>query len=198
MPEKKSEYYIIERANNSLFPLLIEDDGCPFYIKQKDRIENPERMFFCLGAPIPRKPEMVDYHPVPYTVVSRKIYNILQSMNINGTQLIPATITGKENELYEDYFYLHIYNIYEILDKELSVFSKWNKILKEAMGLSKIVFDKKELDDIPLEKRLIFKLKEKKTIEFYHQSIVDKVMESNPRGIRFINVDDWNEGSVFN
>ena len=190
MSKDKAEYYIIERENSSNYPLLIEDDGCPFYIKKKEYIEDAEHMFFCLGAPIPRKPEMVDYHPVPYTVVSKKIYDILEPMKIKGIQLIPATITGKDNELYEDYFYLHIYNIYDFLDKDLSIYD-WDDFINQAEDIEKIVISK-DIKNIPIEQRLIFKLKEDPTFELYHQTIVDKIMESSPKGLRFINVEEWN------
>lgn len=196
MIENKSEYYIIERSGSGSFPLLIEDDGCPYYIKEKKQIENPKHMFFCLGNPIPRKPEMADYHPVPYTVVSHKIFEVIDPLNIKGIQLLPATITGKEDELYEDYFYLHIYNIYEVLDRDLSEYD-WDDFIGQASDIEKLILDKEAMNNISLEERLIFKLKEDPTFEFYHQSIVNKIIESNPRGLRFINVDDWNIGTAF-
>ena len=189
------EYYIIGMLGIANAPLLIEDEGCPFYIKQKEYIENPERMFFCLGAPVPRNPVMVDYHPVPYTVVSKKIYDILQPLFINGVQLIPATITGKDNVLYEDYFYLHIYNIYELLDRDLSVYD-WDDFVEQAEDIEKIVISK-NIEKIPLKERLIFKLKEDPTFEFYHKSVVDAIMTTNPEGIVFTSLADWNTGKAF-
>ena len=195
MNTNEFEYYIIGMLGIANAPLLIEDEGCPFYIKQKEYIENPERMFFCLGAPVPRNPVMVDYHPVPYTVVSKKIYDILQPLFINGVQLIPATITGKDNVLYEDYFYLHIYNIYELLDRDLSVYD-WDDFIEQAEDIEKIVISK-NIEKIPLKERLIFKLKEDPTFEFYHKSVVDAIMATNPEGISFTKVEDWNIGTAF-
>jgi len=195
MNTNEFEYYIIGMLGIANAPLLIEDEGCPFYIKQKEYIENPERMFFCLGAPVPRNPVMVDYHPVPYTVVSKKIYDILQPLFINGVQLIPATITGKDNVLYEDYFYLHIYNIYELLDRDLSVYD-WDDFVEQAEDIEKIVISK-NIEKIPLKERLIFKLKEDPTFEFYHKSVVDAIMTTNPEGIVFTSLADWNTGKAF-
>ena len=195
MNTNEFEYYIIGMLGIASAPLLIEDEGCPFYIKRKEYIENPERMFFCLGAPVPRNPVMVDYHPVPYTVVSKKIYDILQPLFINGVQLIPATITGKDNVLYEDYFYLHIYNIYELLDRDLSVYD-WDDFIEQAEDIEKIVISK-NIEKIPLKERLIFKLKEDPTFEFYHKSVVDAIMTTNPEGISFTKVEDWNIGTAF-
>ena len=197
MDTNEFDYYIIGMSGIANAPLLIEDEDCPYYITNEQYVENPERMFFCLGAPIPRNPLMVDYHPVPYTVVSKKICDILQPLSIKGIQLIPATITGKNNELYEDYFYLHIYNIYPLLDKGLSNFSKWNETLDEAIGLSKIVLVKEKLDEISLENRLILKLREKDTFELYHKSVVDAIMATNPEGIVFTSLADWNTGKAF-
>lgn len=194
MSKTQSEYYIITRANNPNYPLLIEDEGSPYYIKQKEYIPNPERMFFCIGAPIPRKPKLVDYHPVPYTVVSDKIESILAPLSIDGIQFIPATITGKDDELHENYFYLHIYNIYDALDEVSSIYD-WDDFIEQAENIEKIVISSR-LMDMPLENRLIFKLKEDPTFELYHKSVVDQVMSSNPEGIRFISVDEWNAGSA--
>ena len=119
----------------------------------------------------------------------------MQPLFINGVQLIPATITGKDNVLYEDYFYLHIYNIYELLDRDLSVYD-WDDFIEQAEDIEKIVISK-NIEKIPLKERLIFKLKEDPTFEFYHKSVVDAIMTTNPEGISFTKVEDWNIGTAF-
>jgi hypothetical protein len=88
-------------------------------------------MFFCFGKPIPKKPIMADYHSEPSSVVSDKIYNVLNDLNIKGLQLIPATIRGNKKEEYPNYWFLHITNfISEIFDKEKSVFRLNNLVFR--------------------------------------------------------------------
>jgi hypothetical protein len=51
--------------------------------------------------------------------------------------------------------------------------------------------DEKVLKKIPLEERLVFKLKEDGTIELYHRSVVDAIMATKPEGVMFTKVEDW-------
>ena len=57
--------------------------------------------------------------------------------------------------------------------------------------------DENVLDDIELKYRLVFKLEESTDIEIYHQSVVDKIMATNPKGVRFLRVDQWTIDSAF-
>jgi hypothetical protein len=180
------EYYFIGRANNNQHPLLIEDSNCPPYSWEKERIENPQRMFFCLGKPVPKKPKMVDYHSTPDSVISKKIFDVLDEMKIKGIQLIPATITGKNNEIYEDYWYIHIINRYPALDREKSVY-EWDDFIKVASPLEKVVLNEEFLKTVPLEERLIFYLAENGVEQLFHKSVVDAIMATNPEGVVFIN-----------
>lgn len=98
--DNEFEYFLLDRENNDQHPLLKTDANCPPYLRKKEYIENHEIMSFCFTKPIPCKPKMVDYHSAVYPVVSKKIYDVLAPMNIEGIQLIPATITGKNDEIY--------------------------------------------------------------------------------------------------
>lgn len=192
----QNEYYIINRENNNNYPLLLENKGSPSYAAETDFIENPEEIIFCLGDPIPRKPQMVDYHATPYSVISRKIYNILEPKRVKGVQLIPSTVIGKDGELYKDYWYMHIYNIHAVLDRENSIY-KWSEIRQVANFIDKLILDNRKLEEIPLEDRLIFRLKERRTFQLFHKSIVDRITAEDVRGVRFITVDDWSTETQF-
>lgn len=184
------EYYLIDRMNNSSYPLLEQDDDCTSYQHSKEYIENPEVMEFYLGDPVPRKPKMVDYHAMPYSIVSEKIYNVINSLKINGLQLIPSIITGKNGELYEDYWYIHIFNRYPAMDRKKSIYS-WVESIQVANPIEKLFLNTKYLETIPIEDRLIFRLQENSTKQLYHKSVVDAIMDVNPEGLKFTIVKDW-------
>ncbi|GHU72739.1 hypothetical protein FACS189413_16260 [Bacteroidia bacterium] len=194
--ENEFEYYFIGRANNPQHPLLIEDSDCPPYSWEESRIENPQPMYYCLGKPVPRKPKMVDYHSSPDSVISKKIFDVLDNLNVKGIQLIPAVIRGKNDEIYENYWYIHIINRYPALDREKSIY-RWDDFLKEAEALKKVVLNEDFLKTIPLEERLIFYLEENDAKQFFHKSVVDAIMATNPEGVAFYNVKEWHEGQQF-
>ena len=151
---KEFEYYKIGRSNDKNIPLLEESSDCPDYLYEEGPIENPKLMLFELGDPVPRKPKMADYHASPNTVVSKKIFNILSPLKIEGIQLLPATITIK-NEVLKDYWALHIYHHIKCVDTKLSECAIKSTRLSRV---NKLVLDKKILEKIPLNKRLIFRL----------------------------------------
>ena len=199
MNTNEFEYYFIERENNDQYPLLTADTGCPPYLRKKEYIENPETMKFRLGKPVPRIPKMVDYHSAIYPVVSQKIYDVLAPMNIKGIQLIPAIITGKKmvifNGIYENYWFINICNKYPALDREKSE-CHWDS-MGVAYYMEKIVLNEEYLKTIPLEERLVFFLSENGVKQFFHKSVVDAIMATNPKGLRFYNVREWEEGQQF-
>ncbi|GHT57734.1 hypothetical protein FACS18945_2680 [Bacteroidia bacterium] len=194
--ENEFEYYFIGRANNPQHPLLIADNDCPPYLRKKEYIENPETMAFCFGKPIPRKPKMADYHSQPKSVISKKIFDVLDNMNVKGIQLIPAVIRGTKGETYENYWYIHIINRYPALDREKSIYT-WDDFIEVASPLKKVVLNEDFLKTIPLEERLIFYLKENGVEQLFHKSVVDAIMATNPEGVAFYNVKEWQEGQQF-
>ncbi|GHU26632.1 hypothetical protein FACS1894172_20800 [Spirochaetia bacterium] len=189
------EYYFISRANNPQHPLLIADTDCPPYLRTQEYIENPETMAFCLGKPIPRKPKMVDYHSTPDSVISKKIFDVLDNLNVKGIQLIPTIITGKNDEIYENYWYIHIINHYSVIDKENSE-CEWNTLGK-IRALDKLVLDEEKLKPVPLDERLIFRMPEYRVEPLFHKSVVDAIMANNPEGVVFYNVKEWNQSQQF-
>lgn len=47
------------------------------------------------------------------------------------------------------------------------------------------------LKEMPLEERLIFKLKAKGVMKLYHRSVLDAIMAINPEGVLFVKEEDW-------
>ncbi|WP_029904951.1 imm11 family protein [Prevotella sp. 10(H)] len=147
-----------------------------------------------------KKPEMMDYHTDGvYEVVSDKIFSVFEPLKIEKIQLVSSSICDKIGGtlLYKNYYYLHVYNYIQCLDKKLSDIVMLDEELGIIMAINKIVLDKGVLSSIPLEKRLIFRLKESERYVLYHGSVVRKIMESNPSGLRFVKVEDYNQGSAF-
>ena len=189
MDTNEFEYYKVRRENNDNYPLLRADENVD-YEYEKNHIDNAEMMEYVIRRPIPKKPIFVDYHKSPRSVISRKIYEILKDLNLDYIQFIPATITVKNNETIDDYWYLHIFNHLKVMDLEKSVYD-WMETIKSANPIEKLVLNEKLLSEIPLEKRLIFKLEENHTFEIFHKSVVDAIMAANPEGIQFTKVEDY-------
>ena len=187
--EFDKEYFILKRDNNSNYP-LIKSTKNGKYEFSKVFVDEAEKMEYSLRKPIPLKPQIVDYHPSVRSVVSKRIVDILSVFQLEKVQFIPATIIGKNNKLFEDYFYLHIFNHIDALNKEKSIF-KWLETAKAASPIEKLVLDENSLSEIPLDKRLVFRLKENDTFELFHMSVVEKILAIKPEGLKFTKVEDW-------
>lgn len=188
------EYYIIDRAYDKAYPLIgPQDDSMHtmMYPRTRERIENPELTQFRFCAPIPRKPVIGDYFAEPSSIVSKKIANVLDAMHIEGIQLIPAEIETNTGDILKDYFYIHIYNYLKAVDRENSKCKVDRTDPNLLSWIDRFELDKEILAEIPLEKRLIFKLFEFCTIHLYHESIVNAIMSVKPQGVSFTKVEKW-------
>ena len=66
-----------------------------------------------------------------------------------------------------------------------------------VLGIDALVLDERVLQDIPLERRLVFVLAESTSTYVFHHSVVEHVLAPKPEGLRFIRVDRWNDASGF-
>jgi hypothetical protein len=195
------EYYLIERKGDKAYPLVTADEdsehtelyiGDNFSKYRGKPIPKPKKTEFVFCDPIPRKPVIGDYFSEPESIVSKKIADAMKAMNIKGIQLIPATVESNKGDVYEDFFFVYIHHYIEAMDKEKSDFE-----LDEYDDEDKIYtidsfrLDETVLKSIPLEERLIFKLKESGSKKLYHRSVVDVIMATNPEGVQFTKVEDW-------
>ena len=189
------EYYVIERGGSNDYPLLEWDQKCGIFRKQKP-VTVTEPIKLRLGAPVPEKPEMVDYHSLPEPVVGERVRSLLEPMNIYGTQLIPAHIPV-EDKIYS-YWLLHVYHRIACVDREKSVL-EIDEDDGDILDIEQLVLDEKILKEIPLEERLIFVLKESTSTYLFHQSIKEAVMAliPPPQGLQFFRADQWGSSSVF-
>jgi len=129
---------------------------------------------------IPKNPHLPDYFGLPDAVISKKIYEVLAPLQIKNVQLIP-TKTYVGDEIYEDFWLIHMYNFLKCLDYSATVAD----ISPVTIGSGSIMLSKKKLAEIPLEERLVFRLYEGPSIKVFHKSIVEKIMSVNPTGLEF-------------
>ena len=192
------EYYLVGSDDTPSVPLLMPDDDQGTWMlngrEPIDELDKPMELCFC--PPIPAKPRMVDFHELPSSVFSRKIYDVLKPMNIYGLQLLPATVRGKNGDHYKDYWVASVYNRIACLDMENSEYDV-DEDDGEIDNIMRFFIDTKKLTKIPLEKRLVFLLAEDMPKRIYHKSVVDAIMAVNPVGIRFYPIQEWYEGIQF-
>jgi hypothetical protein len=198
MVTNEFDYYLMDEDYRETSPLLEEeDDQDIWFLEGNEPVEMEEPVRLCFGDPIPKKPILIDYHSMPDSVVSKKIYDVLAPMNIYGIQLIPAVIrNNKTKKLYDNYWVIYVYNEIACLDRENADYE-----IDEDNGkvddIETLVLDKKILSEIPLEKRLAFLLGEARSKCIYHKSVVEAIMSVNPEGIAFCPIEEWHEGIQF-
>jgi len=154
--------------------------------------------------PVPDSPELVDYHVLPRPVISNKIKNILEKIDIKGVQYVSVTIKSENGKIFNNYFLLHIFNLISCLDFENSSvdFDDDSATLND---LRSFMLDERKLLNIPLSKRLIFILREWPSVYICHKSIMESIFSVNPDrfmtyiiGLRFVSIEDWNDDIYFN
>ena len=190
--ENQFKYYRLFPTNEPNIPTIKEKTSTDYlYLGRK--IEDPELMIYDFSDPSPRHPDMADYLSSPRDVFSQKIYDILAPMNIKSIQLMEAVIEDLTGKQYKNYWGLNILLDLTCIDRKLS------KCSFKSYGLAdikKLVLDKKILGEIPLEERLIFRVKEH-PYALFHVSIVEAIKSVNPTGMRFIDFEKFDDGSYF-
>ena len=176
------KYYIMKRKSDQVYPLL--------RITGRDYSEGRQikLVYLEFNSPIPRKPVMADFLSGSETIVSKRIANAMQQLNMDGVQFVPTELTDTKGNITEDYVCVVVANnTYEALDKEDSEYMFDEPIYE----IEKIVLDREVLGKIPLNKRLGFRLKEAPGYSLYHQSVVDAIMALEPTGIYFRDIEDY-------
>lgn len=188
----QGDYFVIERAGPSSYPLLQWDQSAsPF--RKGTAVEVTEPIRLRLSKPVPRNPVMVDHHCLPEPVFSQRIRDVLEPLNLYGVQLIPADVKVKDGDV-RRYWMMHVYNEIACVDRERSVCSFYPD--GDVLGIDKLVLDERVLREIPLERRKVFLLAED-TVYLCHRSVMDLVLPLQPEGLRFIPADRWNDSAGF-
>jgi len=192
------DYYLIGISGEASAPLLVVDeehgaDNIRFLSRQV-KVAPDYVAHLRFGAPIPAKPEMVDYHDLDggRSVFSSKVYNALKSHDIKGLQLVRCIIRGKDREEIEGYRIANVYHQrYRFFDTEKSQYDDDDDVW---FSIDKIVLDKNAITEVPLEDRLVFVAGENSAYVLFHKSLVDIIMSANPRGLVFVPVEEWRNG----
>ncbi|QSQ20545.1 hypothetical protein JY651_35690 [Pyxidicoccus parkwayensis] len=190
----QKDYFVIESEASNNHPMLQWDQLAGHFRKGVAvKVDEPVRLR--LGKPVPRNPVMVDHHELPEPVVSTRLKDLLEPMNLFRVQLVPTDVTVKPDDV-RRYWLMHIYNTITCVDRQRSSLSI-DEDDGGILGIRKLVLDEEVLRAIPLEQRLVFRLAESTSTNVFHQSVADKVLSLKPEGLRFIPVERWNDGAAF-
>jgi hypothetical protein len=99
-----------------------------------------------------------------------------------------------KGEIIEDYICVDVdNNTYVALDKEKSIYTKDDDDDEDMVfyTVEKVVLDQKVLSEIPLNKRLGFRLKESPGDYLFHESVIEKIQRLNPTGVFFVNIEEY-------
>jgi hypothetical protein len=205
----EDDYFLLYPCDVETFPIIYENcdrltcsykrykdcdktPDCQAYFKKKTKIENPRPFIMDFLTDDTKIPVIYAdiYLPIPLSgssfVVSPKIYNILNPLNIEGIQFIPVTLMDNNEVKYNDFWYIHVYNYLSVLS-EKSVYQEVNGI-KIKNNILQIKFNAGKLQKIPLENRLIFKLPSDRNYFLFHKTVVEKIVD--PVGVLFYKVSD--------
>ncbi len=190
------DYYLIGRSGNFSSPLLMNDDDFDengtMFLRELKKVDVNTPIHLTFNPPIPAKPDMTDYLWLSggRAVFSKKIYDVLKTVDIKDFQLVPAVIKSNKGEEYSDYWIAGIYRDFAFLDKEESEFDSITSSGRWS-GIDKMVISQELMSQVPLVERLMYVGKESSAYVYYHKSIVDLIMSVNPTGVKFIPVEEW-------
>lgn len=191
----QQEYFVLERAVSNEHPLLGWDQKSGAFYKGKAVVVT-EPVRLRLGEPVPPKPVMVDHHCLPKPVISTRVKEVLEALQLHRVQFVPADVKVSDEDV-RRYWLLHVFNEIAALDMERSEC----EFLSEGVicSIERLVLSEKVLNALPLQERQVFVLAESLSKCLVHQSVVDRVMALRPavQGFRFIPVAQWNPSSGF-
>ena len=198
MKDYNQEYFFIRRKGIN-YPLIDyinwPDSDIDFL---KDIYNEGKIIPFKYGDPIPDKPELGDLHGCGYKlIISNRLKEQLETMNLKKVQFIPATIQNQAEEIVDGYYIIHVHHFIQAMDKNNSDWKKDRKNPDRAVRINKIVLDNNYLEEIPLEDRLVFALKEHPLTTVYHRSVVEKMLTLQPTGVGVYCLADWDGSNPF-
>ena len=198
--EFDKEYYVMNVDGASNHPLLAwgSTDFSPFLESDpidENSIELPLKIIF--GEPYPVQYEMSDLLMLDADFSgSEKMKNLFNQLNIYGVQFVPAEIKTNKGELINSYYAIHFWNRLPAIDKNNYEGEEPN-MFGNIIDLRKFSLDSHLLNEIPLEKRLVFQLEENSIMILVHQSIYDAMQSEKLTGMKFFRVDDWDDNAMF-
>lgn len=193
MENLTEKYYLLEEDDpKRLYPMLnLKRNKSAFYLGLTEPIRKYDDFEFEFIKPYSQKSSMADYHYNRNLMLSERIVNILKGFQIYNIDYLDASLTDNKGDTNYDYYLLHIRNHIECLDKKRSIWTPPAFDPNEIMDIKSICLDFNRLGEVPLEKRLLFRLKESTYYVLFHESLVDAILKIDPINIRFISVGAW-------
>jgi len=196
MNDLNKEYYVLYPDTNQNYPMLRSSLTPKSRARQVD--ENNYQLMIYKHTIMPKKPKYVDYHTSGgLPIISPKFNKALQELEIYGTQSLKGTKGDVIEDLKLEYYLLHIHNFIISMDMKKSIID-YDEEIQSVCSVEKFTLDSEKLSKIPLEKRLVFRMKEYGVYNMFHQSVVDHLNKFDLKGMRFIPVTSWNDNAHFN
>lgn len=162
----------------------------------------PTNMFTHPAEPVPlivkftddNVSQLADIFLVPGLSIKQPLFQQLMLSDIHGTNWVKVNLFDQGEHLYH---MLQVENEIKAIDRQQSEFDFYDEFNggEFISGMNKLVLNQNLLSKVPLEQRLIFRDVGWKGKLFFHKSIVDTIMQSQPKGISFIPADGYNEFS---
>ncbi|MBU8895239.1 hypothetical protein KRR26_06460 [Corallococcus sp. M34] len=154
-----AEYRMLDlRGGRHLPPLRWEKDEAFCFTGKGLFLNSPILLGF--AEPAPRAAALLDGYGLPEPVVSPQVKNALEPLELFATQFVPADVQVASGLV--RYWLLHVWNRLE-----------W----KSATSTGP--------DAPPLEKRLLFRLKDAPSVYLFHVSLVERLTPLRLAGLLF-------------
>lgn len=189
MKDYNQEYFYMY-AKGVNFPRLSFTGSQPIKDSQlfysEERIDNDHIIPLMFASPILPKPQLADVHHIGSTLaISEKLKSHLEQLRLKNVQFIPASIQDYSDDIYNNFYIIHIYNLVRCADLEKSEWRPVRRDPSRVLSFDKLILDNELLDKIPLEDRLVIALEEQNLDKIYHRSIVDHILKLWPTGVTF-------------
>lgn len=187
-PDYNQEYFYM-RPGHSNYPSLVLWGEQDSIFACAEPIEHESLHFIFDNATMPKKPQMGDGHYLyPTFVVSQRVKDHLEALQLKQVQFVPATIKDKEDTVHGGYYAMHVYNTVHCADLEASEWTPSIRNPERVMSFDRVVLDNAALDEVPLQDRLAIQLGEQRLTHLYHRTVVDHLLKIQPEGIRFYSI----------
>ncbi|UIP26725.1 hypothetical protein [Photobacterium sp. TLY01] len=158
-----SQYYMLNESGRATDYMLDQIDGSDEGLGRlmaihpiHRRVLGPGRVGISEGNRAKFQP--CDYHETAEQLVSEKFRQVLASFHLPSVDFYQTNIVNGD-KIWSEHYYMHIWNHHQAIHKKRSEIK--GTYIGNRFTLLKLSLDEKVLDQVPLEKRLVFTLEEK-------------------------------------
>jgi hypothetical protein len=138
---------------------------------------------------------MADHLSLPKPVFTEKVARAIEALKLPDVQLVSAVVETPEREY--PYFVLNVWNDIRCVDRSASDISIDEDDPEDILFIRKLALNWKAIEEVPPERRLLFRLMEDCAVYIFAQPVVDAILATSPTGIRFRPADGWEKGRAF-